>query len=421
MELSDSIAPQLHAIGESIHGAKRSNPKEKGISGWGQFLDVEEHKEQIGPYGTCSVILFNQIMNPEAEVDRDVVAQIKRFWEEASENRKLRRQNVRLAFLIVSLAGLNNPDLVRIRDEAVQLLLQRQNQEGAWGDWAINGSDGSPRQETTAWILLALNRLGTATEAVKSAQGYLLRRVGPSGTRSTISDFAAAVLLETVERGRAPRNLISRAKSALRRFDDEGTERIQFFDYFEESNGDESPRLKRDYLCYPALLSFALLTSGLTKHSRFLGQLVAAKSRISLSVYLQEMVGSGSYYILPGAARASTVDQAIIALSFECLRNSEAFYDSKLLSIRPIISIVKQNILFRLVLPILMSTIAIVSIQDPGHLLWLVPDWTWIDRKVIEREINDSKDLIRIVASVFLFFANSVPGNVVEYVKGRLW
>lgn len=421
MGLSETVTPQLHAIGENIRGAKRSHPTETSVSGWGQFLDVEGHKEQIGPYGTCSAILFNQIMNPGAAVEDDVVAQITLFWTDPGENKKLKGQNVRLAFLVASLARASDPALVKIRDEAVELLLQRQTPDGAWGDWAVNGSNGSPRQETTAWILLALSRLGTSAQAVKSAQDYLLRRVGLPGARSTISDFAAAVLIDTLDQGTAPSKLVSRARSALRRFDDEHTERIQFFDYQEGPDGNEPPSLRRDYLCYPAVLPFALLTSGMTKHARFTGHFIAARSRIALAQHISDMVGDGSYYILPGAARASTVDQAIIALAFESLRISEKFFDQRLSAIEPVLVWVKESVIFRLVFPIIAAVIALVAIQDPKYLIWIVPEWSWIDRAEIDKIITENGKLIRLSAAAFLFFANSIPGRIFTEIKRRWW
>ena len=92
MKLYEKIAPRLQDIGEKIKGAKRVPPGEQISAGWGQFLDAEGHKEQVGPYGTCSAILFDQILNPGAPVDDDVANLVERFWNDPDENQKLRSE-----------------------------------------------------------------------------------------------------------------------------------------------------------------------------------------------------------------------------------------------------------------------------------------------------------------------------------------
>lgn len=419
MSLHDAIAPRLQDIGERIKGAKRADPNNHEVSGWGQFLDVEDHKEQIGPYGTCAAILFDQTMNPSSAVDSDVAAQLVRFWDDPAENKKLRSQNVRVAFLVLALARIDDPELSRIKREAVESLVERQRSDGAWGDWSTSEKSGPPRQETTAWIILALHRAGLAHDAVAKAQDYLLRFVGPPGSRSRLSDFAAATLLATLQKGKAPRKLRSRAKEALRRFDDGLSERISFFDYSDNPDGNERPSLKRDYLCYPALLPFALLTFGMTKHARLFSHLIAARSRIVLSQNLHEMIGTGQYYLLPGASSASTVDQAAIALAFECLRESEYFFDERLAALRPVVSWIKRSLIFRFILPIAAALVALFAIQNPLHFLWIVPSWSWIDQTAIETFIRANENPIRLGAGIYLFFANSTPAKVINFVRER--
>jgi hypothetical protein len=420
MKLYEKMAPQLQDIGEKIKGAKRVLPGEPLSAGWGQFLDAEGHKEQVGPYGTCSAILFDQILNLGAPVDDDVANLVERFWNDPDENQKLRNQNVRLAYLILSLARVDHPKLVKVRGEAVELLVERQLSDGAWGDWATAGTKGPPRQETTAWIILALVRANVATDAVDRAQQYLLRFVGPDqDSHSSISDFAAASLLSTLPSGKAPSKLKYRVKTALRLFEKGQAERISFFDYFENPGGNEPPSLKRDYLCYPAILPFALMTYGLTAQAKFSGQYAAASARILLAQNLQEMVGGAQYYELPGAARAASVDQAAIAVAFESLRDSEFFFDHWLSLLRPMVSWVKESLLTRVLLPLLLAILALFAIQDPDQLLLLVPNAPWIDRTSIQTAITTYENSIRLIAGVYLFFANSTPGRVWGYIRDR--
>lgn len=420
MRLHEKIAPLLQDIGEKLKGAKRSKSGGTPMAGWGQFLDAEGHKEQVGPYGTCSAILFDQALNPGAVVDDDVVNLIDHFWHDPTETKKLRNQNVRIGFLVLALARVQNEKLTDIRDEAIALLKERQLSDGAWGDWVTTDKKGAPRQDTTAWVTLALFHAGTATAEVKKAQMYLLRFVGPDGgTDSSISDFAAAVLLSTLSPGSAPSKLRIRVKAELRSFEKTDAERISFFDYYENPDDAEQLSLKRDYLCYPAILTFSLLTFGLSKHSKLLDLYAASTGRILLASKLNEMVKSSQFYELPGAARAASVDQASIALSFDNLRNAEYFFDRWLATVRPFFVFLNQSLLARVVVPFVLAVVALFAIQDASNLLLLVPDLAWIDRTEIATAIGNNDSSIRLVAGVYLFFANSTPGRIWSHLKDR--
>ena len=393
----------------------RTDPNHTSRSGWGQFLDAEGHREQIGPYGTCSAILFTKTINPQAEIDENVVAQIMQFWDDPTKTGKLKSQNIRIAFLVLALADLGHPELTRIREEAINTLIERQRSDGAWGDWASQGASGPPRPETTAWMLLALHRAKADAGAISKAQDNLLKFVDPSGSRSATSDFSAAVLLETLNEGLAPPKLIAGIRNALKRFDVAESERIRFFDFNESLDNNEPLRLRRDYLCYPPIYAFALMTSGMKKHATFTTWLVALRSRVALSCYLQDMVGTGEYYIQHGAAHAATVDQAFISLAFQCLRNSEDALDEHFAALQPIFPWVR--FFFRFVIPVSLASIAIVAIQDPRHLAWPFSKLEWFGEAKIDEAISSNSWAIRVLASLYLFFANGSPNRIWSYVK----
>lgn len=425
MGLSNELEPHLHEIGEKILSAKRDNPSHPKTSGWGQFLDVEDHREQIGPYGTCSAILFNHVVSPQAAVEENVVTQIKRFWDDPDDNRKLKSQNIRIAFLVISLVGAEDPELVRIRDEAIRTLIQRQRSGGAWGDWATTEESGPRRRETTAWILLALHMAEVDVAAIERAQDYLLHFVDRSHKRSAISDFAAAVLLESLDVGRAPPNLISRAKYVLKKFDGERSQRIEFFDFNDSGDGNAPPSLSRDYLCYPSIFTFALMSSGMTKHANFFTHLRAAGSRITLSRNLGEIIGTGTYYILPGAGRASTVDQAFISLAFQCLQRSEAclrrsgaFIDKTLAALQPTTPAVSFS--FQIAIPILAAILAIIAIEDPMNLKWFIPELENNGQRRLDEFLSSNEAVIRVLAGAYLFFASNSPGQILANIRDRL-
>ena len=114
------------------------------------------------------------------------------------------------------------------------------------------------------------------------------------------------------------------------------------------------------------------------------------------------MVGGAQYYELPGAARAASVDQAAIAVAFESLRDSEFFFDRWLSSLRPMVSWVKESLLTRVLLPLSFAILALFAIQDPDHLLLLVPNAPWIDRTSIQTAFTTYENPIRLIAGVYL-------------------
>jgi hypothetical protein len=421
MTLSKRIAPLLRDIDAKLQRAKRSNLQDNTCAGWGQFLEAEGHKEQIGPYGTCAGVLFKQIISQGEPIDTDVSNQIKKFWTDPAENTKILRQNVRLAFLILSIARVQGECLTAIRNCAIEEIKSRQRTNGSWGDWSStqNGTEPPPRQETTAWVLLALHRAGHCEAETERAQTYLNGFVTPDGAGPGISNFAAAVLIHTLPFHTASRGLRIKARSFLSTHENIESEEISFFDYTEQNIQTGSSSFRRDYLCYPLILTYSLMVSGLTQNSNRWISISNIFLRISLADKLLKIYDGGMYFKLPGAAFAATVDQSAIALSFEHLLSSEKILDSKLSGIKPVVKLIYDNMFVRVFIPLTISVIALVAIQDPKLLILPVRNIEWLNEEPILSFISKNSDLIRLISGLFLFLANSLPGRLLKTIKGR--
>ena len=155
----DELKASLAHLGNDLTSSLRISPENPAHAGWGQFLNAEGHKEQIGPYGTCAALLYRQIAVENSDIDQRVIAQLKQFWEDDGHNEKLKLQNVRVAFLVLSLAKIDDEGLQGLKEEAVTALLSRQLEDGSWSDWHNDGGQdrGPSRPEMTAWALLALH------------------------------------------------------------------------------------------------------------------------------------------------------------------------------------------------------------------------------------------------------------------------
>lgn len=99
MRLNEGIAPHLHDIRNRMKASIRTEPDNQNVSGWGQFLDAEGHKEQIGPYGTCAAILLNRILQPRIVEDDNVIAQIERSGMFRTKTPSSKIKMFELAFL----------------------------------------------------------------------------------------------------------------------------------------------------------------------------------------------------------------------------------------------------------------------------------------------------------------------------------
>lgn len=123
--------------------------------------------------------------------------------------------------------------------------------------------------------------------------------------------------------------------------------------------------------------------------------------------------------MLPGAVRAATVDQAVVAMAYELLKLSEATFDGVVARVVPYFSRIRQNVFIHLVLPLFLTFAALVAVQDPRHILLLVPEMTWLDREAMASSINRNEKLIRLVASIVIFFAAPVPARTWAYIRDR--
>ncbi len=127
----DEIKASLAHLSNDLGSALRQNPLKSELAGWGQFLNAEDHIYQIGPYGTSAAILYRQVALDTPAIDARVVAQLQDFWDNPTENKKLRLQNVRVAFLVLALANVENPELQKVREGAIAALFERQLDEGS--------------------------------------------------------------------------------------------------------------------------------------------------------------------------------------------------------------------------------------------------------------------------------------------------
>ena len=320
MKTYKDIPHLLTGLCDKFLASRRTNYSDPRLAGWGQFLDAENHSDQIGTYGTSAAILFSKIAQNPVD-DAGVAAQLEHFLSSPEAAPKLLVQNVRLAFMLLALSTHSDQSFRQLRERVFGLLTSRQLGNGAWPDAFSTDYTvpGYPRPETTAWVMLALHRSGDGQDALRKARKYLADQIANNTTPNALTPFSLGALLYTWDDSPVParlRMLAHRALAKLYRSTDEG---ISFFDYLRSSGTKPKPRIARDYICYPNLLPQALLLDGLSRISKGATGLKLSRQRFVLLQIIHSCVRNQHFFKHSGAVYASSVDQALLALSFEIL------------------------------------------------------------------------------------------------------
>jgi hypothetical protein len=372
MKNTPDLKSYLARIADEFDQCLHTSPEDPAFKGWGQFLSPESR--QIGLYGTCAGILVKAIGTPDAPIDPGVQSYLVSLWRDRDgKTERYFSQTIRLAFLILALARVQVPALMSIRNAAVRELTDRQRSDGAWGDW---GKDAPPRMETTAWAVLALARvddISATTTARKGASFLQLQVLGYRTIDDSIDPFILGVILQVLSH-EPNRRVISAAFQYLGKTRPTDELQIYFVDFSIQSGG--TTEMRRDYICVPRFFAFCLIASSSTLRSSvlwFAGARAAISHRRATD-HLEKILAEGPLHT--SASRSpSTVDQAFVALSVECIAN----YQSRLIGViwwtRPILNYLRGNLFVRIGLPLFVLSFFGALAHDPNDIVDLT---SWI-------------------------------------------
>jgi hypothetical protein len=408
----ESYLPRLvQQFDEGIH----SSPTDASTRGWGQFLSPESH--QIGLYGTCSGILVTTIGSPSAPIDSGAVNYLVSSWNQRGiQTQRYFNQTLRLAYFVLSLARVQVPALLTIRNQAVAELTERQRPDGGWGDWA----NAPPRMETTAWAVLALARLPDDLSAAMTAKKgaiFLQQRVlGFKDFVDSIDPFILAVILHT-----SPPELSARIRSgALRQLSTvRPSDELQvYFVDFVVGSGDAS-EMHRDYICVPRFFGFCLLASvPIELRSPFASIRFAISHRRAIA-HLDRILAGG--LLRTSASRfPSTVDQAFVALSVEYTVSCQPRFSGVISWARPWYLFLHRNFVFRIAIPLLLLSFLATLAHEPKDFVGLT-FWLFRDNSELILEFTERHDALIRFTSILLGFVLGKPliDSVWRFVRER--
>ncbi|MEL7681414.1 hypothetical protein AAG602_09640 [Citromicrobium bathyomarinum] len=413
----DEIKNRLGEIADVIEASPRRD--ETGdLEGWGQFVDATAHAHQIGSYGTAAALLVLHTADAKYNVNDRVIAQIEELWRgDSRASKKLRTQNVRIAFLIIALSKVLNPNLVAVRSEAIEELRSRQIENGAWGDWDHQTELPQARLEATAWVALALDLVNPGDAfAVRGAE-FLLDEQRAAGQSKRLSQLAVGAALAILPKEKAER-LLFRATEMLRQSAIDDSEAIAFFDYIEDSNG--GTRISRDYICYPEVYSISLLLRGAIKNCGKIGSIGLAFRREETISKILTLIDDARPYKLRGAKFASTVDQAMLCLTYDNLVRSGSALSDLASIISPIQNWLSDGWVGRVVVPIILLGAAGATLEDPASVIHVLEMVSGNDLEATEDWVNTNESPIRIVVAALLALSSNLPASIWRFVKQRI-
>ncbi|MER9672717.1 hypothetical protein [Mesorhizobium sp. M0208] len=414
----DDLLGAVKRSATSLQDSLRTEPTNYSYAGWGKFVDSNSPVFQIGPYGTCSGVLANQIAFPATDVEARIRAQLRHFWDQKPHG-KLFPQNVRLAFVVMTLAKSTDTELVALRDEIVAELLNRQNGDGSWGDALPHANaPAGGRPDSTAWVTLAFARMNRNHSAARKGAEYLVSRLVRDNKAELLSPIAIAAAVYAIGGEKISPELRRQAIAIVESTNVNKEERICFFDY--EESGAGGPAAARDYLCFPAFLPTSYLLNSLGRGSNFFESIRLGALRANAVTRLTELM-NGNLYRLPGARFASTVDQAAYALSYEQMAEAERFSSLIHRIAAPIYRWSKKSIVINFILPLLILVSAVLTVADPT----IIPRFSGIfigDKAKSMIELSAKYDtVLQVGTAIILYLLPGIPRLGFALVKQKLF
>ncbi len=412
------LVDMVPAIGAKINDSIRHSKGESTIVGWGQFLQKSEHEHQIGLYGTCAALLVRAVIDPKADCPNGVIE----FLKSRKERTKDYNQNSRLAYLVWSLSFSVYGPLTAIRDEWLNELVNRQQQDGGWGDTQRIGEEVvTSRPEVTAFCVFAMvaansNQSVAIKNAVSFLNRFILSRVTP--TEQVDPFVIAAVLAGSTDRKLVPLRVIETALSMICREHMTSSDvRIFFFDYFDKDDDDITT--KRDFFCVPEFFAHCSISCSriLADTYSLAAQFTVQRARSRLKEALERELEDGTV-TPPTSSHVATVDQGFAAVSAKLLQAFPPQMEGFVRLISKLVASIKRPSLVKALLSLLLAGLLGVLAQNPTLISDQLKDMQSPYMKAANSFIADRAASLQIVGIVVgLLLGQSLVINVLSYLR----
>jgi hypothetical protein len=190
---------------------------------------------------------------------------------------------------------------------------------------------------------------------------------------------------------------------------------ISFFDYMHAGT-----RMARDYLCFPAFYPLSLLTNGLLRQAGWMEVWPLAAARMGAIDGLTKMIGNSRLYRLPGASFAATVDQAMVALAYEQLKENPPSIDPIVARLRPLVRWASNSVFVRVVLPLIIIVCAIVTLQSPAAVPTAIQELTGAPLGKMIKFAQNNSSVIQLAVAIIIAIFPQLPRSVWTFARRRL-
>ena len=418
------LQPFLIRLARKFDQGIRALPEEQSLKGWGQFIAAEHHSRQVGLYGTCAGVIVKTIANKDATLDEGIILYLRQQWQQRNQSSQRDfNQNIRISFLVIALAYVQDRRLITLRNQAVAELLRRQKGDGSWGDWWLENGDGAiapSRLETTAFAILALARLKLDQirhNILRGARFLQAEILAYSQIETDVDPFLVGVLLHCLPKDEIAGRIQTasdRFLSILRPTNDLS---IYFFDYFLDDS--EYKDVKRDYLCVPRFFSFSLLSSSPGHDGFSLRAIRTALAHWRCGKFLSASLSKDPITI-PGSRYPASVDQAFLALSAEYTDTKETRFGKLFGFIAPVYGYASKNSLVRVAIPIIILGIIGAISEDPGNIIGLYKWFGGLEESDLAKFVITNASVIQI-SSIALCFLIGHPllQSIWQYLREK--
>ena len=265
--------------------------------------------------------------------------------------------------------------------------------------------------------MLALHRTGEGQDALAKARNYLTDLITNDKSPSSLSPIVLGALLYTWNESPLPNRLHFQARGTLDTLNGSADEGISFFDYLSSSGADQDRRIARDYICYPNLLPQSLLLDGLARQNKRLGSLKFKRQRFVLLEQIHSCLRHKDYFKHSGALYASSVDQALLAWSFDILNETPTRVGAFLYFLYRCYDNIYVKFVATILIPLVLIVAASIAIVDVSMLATI---FGGEQEGSLGAWLIGNEELARVGGGVIIWATAPVPAAVVKWIRNRV-
>jgi hypothetical protein len=132
------------------------------------------------------------------------------------------------------------------------------------------------------------------------------------------------------------------------------------------------------------------------------------------------MISNSGLYKLPGASFSATVDQSMIALTFEQFQQEQRSIGSVISFLRPIGRWTYNSWIIRLILPLAVLTFAIIALQSPKAAALDLQAILHFPVPKLVKYADTHPDRIQFAVAILYALFPQLPKSCFDFIRGKI-